>query len=180
MITETSKKLEKTIRDVLDFPVKGIVFKDITPVLQDISLFKEVIDGLADKFKDYKIDKIAGVESRGFIFGMPLALKMGIPFIPVRKKGKLPAETVEVTYSLEYGQASIEMHKDAVNSGENVLIIDDLLATGGTTNAAIELIKKLEGNPVAAAFVVELGFLSGRNNISNANQNIEVFSILKY
>ncbi|MCL2390128.1 MAG: adenine phosphoribosyltransferase [Endomicrobia bacterium] len=177
-MTETSKKLEKTIRDVLDFPVKGIVFKDITPVLQDVSLFNEVIDDLANKFKDYKIDKIAGIESRGFLFGMPLALKMGVPFVPVRKKGKLPAETLSVTYKLEYGEASIEIHKDAVKSGERVLILDDLLATGGTTNAAIELIEKLDGKPVVAAFVVELGFLSGRNNISN--RNIEVFSILKY
>ncbi|MDR1695268.1 MAG: adenine phosphoribosyltransferase [Endomicrobium sp.] len=178
-MTEISKKLEHAIRDIFDFPVKGIVFKDITPVLQDVNLFGEVIGLIADKFGGYKIDKIAGIESRGFLFGMPLALKMGLPFVPVRKKGKLPAETVSVTYKLEYGEACIEMHKDALKPGERVLIIDDLLATGGTTKAAIELVEKLGAEPVAAAFVVELGFLSGRNSISN-NSSVEIFSILKY
>lgn len=171
------EKLSKTIRDINDFPVKGVVFKDITPILQDIALFNDIIDTIAAKFKDRKIDKIAGIESRGFIFGMPLAVKMNIPFIPIRKKGKLPAKTVSMSYNLEYGQATIEIHEDAVNKGENVLILDDLLATGGTTNAAIKLIEQIGGKVDAAAFVLELSFLKGREKLEN--KTAEIFSILK-
>lgn len=172
------EKVAKSIRDIKDFPIEGVVFKDITPILQDISLFNEIIDFLSDKFKDYHIDKIAGIESRGFLFALPLAVKMNVPFIPIRKKGKLPAETVEASYQLEYGSATIEMHKDAVVEGENVLIIDDLLATGGTINAAVELVKKLKGNIPACAFIVELSFLEGRNAIDD--KSVEIFSILNY
>ena len=174
------KKISSAIRDIQGFPVKGIIFKDITPVLQDIKLFDEIIDAIAGNFKDYKIDKIAGIESRGFIFGMPLAVKMNIPFIPIRKKGKLPAKTVSVSYELEYGSATIEIHEDAVKKDEKVLIIDDLLATGGTTNAAIKLVERLGGNVVACAFVLELVFLKGREKISNSNAEIDIFSLLKY
>ena len=170
-------KLSAVIRDIQDFPIKGIIFKDITPVLQNIELFNEIIAAIADKFKDSGIDKIAGIESRGFIFGMPLAVKMNIPFIPIRKKGKLPAKTAAISYELEYGSAEIEIHEDAVKKGEKVLIIDDLLATGGTTNAAIKLVEKIGGNITAAAFVLELSFLKGRDKIEN--KSVEIFSLLK-
>ncbi|MCL2335344.1 MAG: adenine phosphoribosyltransferase [Endomicrobia bacterium] len=175
---KTEEKIAARIRDVKDFPVKGVVFKDITPVLKDISLFNEITGIFANRYKNSGIDKIIGIESRGFIFGMPLAVKMDIPFVPIRKKGKLPAETVSVSYQLEYGAACIEIHKDAVSKGEKALIIDDLLATGGTTNAAVELIEKLGGKAVAAAFAIELSFLKGRENIKN--KELDVFSILKY
>ncbi|MCL2145166.1 MAG: adenine phosphoribosyltransferase [Endomicrobia bacterium] len=171
------KKLSSTIRDIPDFPAKGIIFKDITPLLQDTALFNEVIEHISDKFKNFKIDKIAGIESRGFIFGMPLAVKMNVPFVPIRKKGKLPAKTVSISYELEYGSAVIEIHEDAVKNGENILIIDDLLATGGTTNAAIKIVEQLGGNVVASAFVLELAFLNGREKIEN--KSAEIFSILK-
>ncbi|MDR1952411.1 MAG: adenine phosphoribosyltransferase [Elusimicrobiota bacterium] len=171
-------KLFSAIRSINDFPVKGIIFRDITPVLKNIALFDEIIDCFADKFKDKKIDTIAGVESRGFLFAMPLAVKMNIPFAPIRKKGKLPAEKVEAAYKLEYGSAVVEMHKDAINPGDRVLIIDDLLATGGTINAATELIEKLKGIPVAAAFVITLEALRAKDGIKN--KDLEIFSIIKY
>lgn len=174
---DIKQRISSTVRDIPDFPVKGVVFKDITPVLQDIALFNDIIIELAEKFKDKKIDKIAGIESRGFIFGMPLSVKMNIPFIPIRKKGKLPSKTVSMSYDLEYGQATIEIHEDAINKDENILLIDDLLATGGTTDAAIKLINKLNGNVIAAAFVLELAFLNGRAKISS--KETEIFSIFK-
>ena len=133
--------------------------------MQDVQLFTAVIDALTKQLQGMQVDKIAAVESRGFIFGAPLAMKMGLPLVLIRKKGKLPAEKVEVSYQLEYGEAVIEMHKDAISSGEKVVIIDDLLATGGTTNAAIALVEKLEGNVVATAFVIELEALGGREKI---------------
>lgn len=170
-------KISSAVRDIPDFPSKGIVFKDITPILQDINLFDEIIASIADKFKNIRIDKIAGIESRGFIFAMPLAVKMKIPFIPIRKKGKLPAKTVSMSYRLEYGQGDIEIHADAVKKDERVLLIDDLLATGGTTNAAVKLVEGIGGKVIAAAFVLELVFLKGRENIEN--KNIDLFSLLK-
>lgn len=175
---DIQKKIAASIRDINDFPVKGVIFKDITPIMKDISLFNEIIEFFYNRFKDMKIDKIAAIESRGFIFAMPLAVKMNIPFIPIRKKGKLPAKTIEANYDLEYGQATIEIHEDAIEKGENILVIDDLLATGGTVNASVELIEKLGAKAVAAAFVVELTFLNGRKNIKN--REMEVVSILKY
>jgi adenine phosphoribosyltransferase len=173
-----SEKLAGSIRNIKDFPKEGVLFRDITPVLKNIPLVCEIMDFFAQETKKYKIDKIAGIESRGFIFGMPMAVRMNIPFVPIRKKGKLPAETVSAEYLLEYGKAAVEIHKDAVLKGENVLIVDDLLATGGTVNAAQELITKLGGKPVAAVFLLELSFLKGRENIKNKNQ--EIISILKY
>ncbi|MDR3049700.1 MAG: adenine phosphoribosyltransferase [Elusimicrobiota bacterium] len=172
------ENLCKTIREIKDFPIKGIVFRDITPILKDVALFNQTISFLSDKFKDYKLDKIAAIESRGFLFGMPLAVKLNIPFVPIRKKGKLPAQTVQAAYALEYGAAVIEMHKDALNKGERVLIIDDLLATGGTINASVELVEKLGAKPIAAAFVIELADLNGRKSIKN--KELEVLSILQY
>ena len=173
-----SEKINALIRDVKDFPKEGVVFKDITPVLKDISLVNEIMDFFVLETKKHKIDKIVGIESRGFIFGMPLAVKMNIPFVPIRKKGKLPAETISASYMLEYGTATVEIHKDAISKGETVLIVDDLLATGGTINAAEELITKLGGKPAAAVFALELSFLKGRENIKN--KDLEVISILKY
>ncbi len=175
---DITKRLSETIRDVKDFPVKGVVFKDITPIFKDISLFKEVIDVLSEQVKDKKIDKIVGIESRGFLFGIALAVKMNLPFVTIRKKGKLPAETIAASYQLEYGTATVEIHKDAISAGENVLIVDDLLATGGTVTAASELVKALGGIVAGAVFVIELTFLNGRNNIED--KNIDVLSILKY
>ena len=137
--------ITKAVRDIPDFPVKGVVFKDITPLLYDINLYNKIIDNIVDFYKNKNITKVAGLESRGFIFGISVAQKLNVPFVPIRKKGKLSYKTVSATYSLEYGSATIEMHVDAVNEKDNVLIIDDLLATGGTISAAIDLIKKLNG-----------------------------------
>lgn len=166
----------KVIRDIPDFPAKGVIFKDITPLLSDINLYNRIIETLANQYKDKNITKVAGLESRGFIFGISLAQKLNIPFVPIRKKGKLPYKTVSVSYDLEYGSATIEMHIDAINEKDNVLIVDDLLATGGTACAAIELVKKLKGNVVACAFVIELTFLNGKEKL----KDIEYSSIVQY
>lgn len=170
------EKLNKTMRDVIDFPSKGIIFKDITPILADINLYNEIIEVLASQYKNKNISKVVGLESRGFIFGISIAQKLGLPFIPIRKKGKLPYKTISTDYQLEYGTASIEIHTDAINEGENILIVDDLLATGGTASAAVELVKKLKGNVIACVFLTELLFLNGKSKL----KDIEVFSILKY
>lgn len=158
--------VKKAIRDVPDFPQKGIVFKDITPVLNDPELFRTVIDGLAARYGESRIDKIAAVESRGFLFGSVLAYKLGAGLVPVRKKGKLPSDTIEASYALEYGTATIEIHTDAINKGERVLIIDDLLATGGTAAATASMVKQLGGEIVEIAFLIELTFLKGREKLS--------------
>ena len=153
------------IRDVPDFPKPGIVFKDITPVLNDPKAFDMIIDELCERNKDKDIQGIVGVESRGFIIGAPLALRMDLPFILIRKEGKLPYHKVKTSYSLEYGEAAIEMHKDALEEGQRVMVVDDLLATGGTAVAAIELIEKIGGEVVNCSFVIELGFLDGRSKL---------------
>ena len=171
-----TKDLKRIIRNVPDFPKKGIVFRDITPLIGDKEAFKYTTDELAKRYKDKKIDYIISVESRGFIFGAALAYVIGAGLIPVRKKGKLPHETHEVTYDLEYGTDTLEIHKDAFEKGKRVLILDDLLATGGTTCATIDLVTKLGGEVVEAAFVVELEFLNGREKI----KNVPVFSLIKY
>ncbi|MEE9499689.1 MAG: adenine phosphoribosyltransferase [Candidatus Omnitrophota bacterium] len=168
--------LKTIIRNIPDFPKKGIVFRDITPLIGDKNRFKHVIDELAKRYKDKKIDYIVSVESRGFIFGAALSYVLGCGLVPVRKKGKLPFGTYEVTYDLEYGKDTLEIHKDAFEKGKRVLILDDLLATGGTTCAAIDLVKKLGGEVVEAAFVIELEFLKGREKIKDA----PVFSLVKY
>jgi adenine phosphoribosyltransferase len=159
-------KLKRAIRDVVDFPKKGIVFKDITPLLQSAPLFRSAINEMVKRCKGRKIDAIAAIESRGFIFGAALAYKMGVSFVPVRKKGKLPFETVQVTYSLEYGQDSLEVHRDAFKEGDNVLIIDDLLATGGTLKAVCEMVEKLQARVEKILCVIELSFLKGREKLS--------------
>ncbi|MDO9537738.1 MAG: adenine phosphoribosyltransferase [Thermoplasmata archaeon] len=157
--------VKSLIRDVPDFPVKGIIFKDITPVLKDPKALGMIIDSFSEMYKGEKIDAIVGIESRGFIIGAPLALKMNLPFVPIRKIGKLPFDKIKVSYKLEYGEATIEIHTDALVAGQRVLIVDDLLATGGTTAASIELIEKLGAEVVKCAFVIELGFLHGRDKL---------------
>ena len=156
-----SKILER-LRDVPDFPKEGIIFKDITPMLLDCQLMGEVTDALCNICSQHKVTKIAGIEARGFIFGSMVSLRGQIPFLPIRKAGKLPWKTKKISYSLEYGESTIEMHEDAVCNSDRVVIVDDLLATGGTTKAACELITSLGASVVLSAFVLELGFLSGR------------------
>lgn len=153
--------LLKALRDVKDFPKPGIIFKDITPLLADAALFKQVIESFSDECSGKGITKVVGIESRGFIFGSALAYALGVGFVPARKKGKLPYKTISASFALEYGTDIIEMHEDALTSADKVVIVDDLLATGGTANAAIELVNRLGAEVVFCAFVCELGFLGG-------------------
>ena len=157
--------IEANIRDVPDFPKAGILFKDITPLFLNPTLLKQIIDELADVYRSQNIEAIVGMESRGFLFGVPLALELGVPFVLARKKGKLPADTVEYTYDLEYGQATLELHSDSLSKGQRVLIIDDLLATGGTAKATQTLVEMLNATVVAFAFIIELDFLNGRQDL---------------
>lgn len=173
-----SSRLKKVIRDVHDFPKPGIIFKDITPILLDPQLTRDLIDEMANNLKNLKIDAIVGIESRGFWFGIMLANKLDIPFIPIRKKGKLPYKTVSYSYDLEYGSAEIEMHKDEIKDGWNILIHDDLLATGGTACAAAELIKMQNGNVSGFSFVVDLEFLNGSEILKKYSENI--FNLVSY
>lgn len=168
--------LKKLIREVPDFPKPGINFYDITTLLKDPVGFKTVIDRLGDAFAGKPINKVVGIEARGFIFGPALAYRLGAGFIPVRKPNKLPAQKTQVTYALEYGQDTLEIHTDAIEPGESVLVVDDLLATGGTARAAAELIQKLGGNLVGLGFVVELEFLHGRQRLAG----YDVVSLIKY
>ncbi|GAA5041951.1 adenine phosphoribosyltransferase [Marivirga lumbricoides] len=167
-----SEKLNQSIRDIPDFPKPGIIFKDITPVLSNPSLVKEIVDWFAEKAKEQDIDVIVGVESRGFLFGMLIAERLGIPFVPVRKEGKLPYKTVKHAYSLEYGSASMEIHEDALKPGQRVMIHDDLLATGGTAEAAAILVEKLGAVACNFTFLIELGFLEGRLKLKSHNESI--------
>ena len=178
MTTLTIEDVKNKIRAVENFPKEGIIFRDITTGLKDAEAMKSMVDYLCDQFKDVKIDYIAGIESRGFIFGMPMAYKLNCGFIPVRKPNKLPAETVRESYDLEYGSDSIEIHKDAVEEGKRVLIVDDLLATGGTAKAACNLFKKVGADVVSVAFIIELCDLGGREKIEATG--VEVVSMLKY
>ena len=160
------KTVADYIRSIPDFPEKGIIFRDVTSVLQDPDGLKLAIDQMQAKLDGLDFDVIAGTESRGFIFGMPIAYNLHKPFVLIRKKGKLPCETVEKTYDLEYGQATIEMHKDAVKPGQKVVIVDDLIATGGTVEAAADLIEELGGEVAAMVFLIELAGLEGRKKLS--------------
>ena len=166
------------VREVPDFPKPGILFLDVTTIVKDAKAFNLCIDYLYENFIDEKIDYVAGIESRGFIFGAALAARMNTGFIPIRKPNKLPAETIKETYSLEYGTDTIEMHADALKSGDRVLVIDDLLATGGTAAAACNLVKRVGAEVVAAAFIIELDPLKGREKIENTG--IKVLSMLNY
>ncbi len=168
-------RVDKAIRTVPDFPEKGIMFKDITPILEDATLSSDIVDELVNHCKGLTVDAVAGVESRGFLFGFSLAMRLGVPFVLIRKKGKLPAETISYKYDLEYGSAEIEMHIDSIEEGMHVLIHDDLLATGGTAAAAAELINKSGGQVSGFSFVVELEFLKGKevlNKYSGFNTSI--------
>lgn len=169
-------KLEQFIRDIPDFPKKGILFKDITTLLNDKRAFKKAIDELAKSIKKLKIDYIVAAESRGFIFAGALAYKLGCGFVPVRKPGKLPAKAYRHTYALEYGTDSLEIHRDAFPPNSRVLILDDLLAIGGTALAMVNLVKKLKGKIAGIAFLIELTFLGGRKKI----KKYPVYSIIKY
>lgn len=169
--------VKSKIRDIIDFPVKGIVFKDITTVLRDKEGFKEIIKFLTEKFQDKQIDYVAGIESRGFIFGAALAYELGVGFIPLRKPGKLPAETLSQEYQLEYGTDTLQIHKDAIEPGKRVVVIDDLLATGGTAAAACKLIEQTGAKVVSAAFVIELADLKGRDKIPAC---VETVSMVVY
>lgn len=168
--------LKKLIRDVPDFPKEGIIFKDITTLLKDGPQFRKTVDLLAEHYNPAEIDLVLGVESRGFIFGAALAYKWGKPFIIVRKPGKLPAATVKEEYELEYGTDAIEIHRDAISKDQRVLIVDDLLATGGTVAAVTRLVEKLSGKIVGIAFLIELSFLKGKELVNK----YDVFSLLKY
>lgn len=176
-MTDTILDVKNKIRDVVDFPKKGIIFRDITTALKDPETLKVMIDYLCEQYKDIKIDYIAGIESRGFIFGMPMAYKLNAGFVPIRKPNKLPAETYAQEYELEYGTDKIEVHKDAFPEGSNVLIVDDLLATGGTAEAACKLVKKTGANLVGIAFLIELCDLKGRDKLDG---NGKIVSMLEY
>lgn len=165
------KKIEEYVRSIPDFPEKGIIFRDVTSVLQDGEGLHLAIDLMQDKIKDLDFDVIVGPESRGFIFGVPIAYNLRKPFVPVRKKGKLPCETISVDYDLEYGKATIEMHKDSIKPGQKVVIVDDLMATGGTIEAIIKLVKALGGEVVGTVFLMELAGLEGRKKLEGINVN---------
>src|SRR5213595_3192977 len=170
------EQLRAAVRDVPDFPKKGIVFKDITPVLNDPALFRASIDLFLERCRGRKIDKIVGIDARGFVFGSVVAYELGVGFVPLRKKGRLPYKTESAKYSLEYGEAEMELHIDAITRGERIILIDDLLATGGTSASAATLIKKVGGQLVEAMFLIELEFLHGREKLTPT----PVTSFLKY
>src|ERR1700747_928814 len=159
------ERLRAGIRDVPDFPKKGIVFKDITPILSDKTLFRASIDLFLERYRGKQIDKIVGIDARGFLFGSAVAYELRVGFVPIRKRGKLPYKTEIAKYSLEYGEAEMEMHADAMESGEQVVLVDDLLATGGTSAAAAALIEKVGGKLLEAQFLIELEFLHGRKKL---------------
>lgn len=168
--------LSKYIREVNDFPKEGIQFKDITPLLQDPAAIREAVSQFIDLIGDEKIDKVVAIESRGFLFGMLLAERLNAGFVPIRKPGKLPAETFSEIYELEYGKDTLEIHSDAINKGERIIIHDDVLATGGTARTACNLVRKMGGEIVQCNFLIELGFLNGRNKL----KSYVVESLLKY
>ena len=170
------KKLEEYVRSIPDFPEPGVIFRDVTSILQDADGLKLAIDSLQALLKDVDFDVVVGTESRGFIFGMPLAYNLHKPFVPVRKKGKLPRETVEMRYALEYGRASIEMHRDAIQPGQRAVLVDDLIATGGTMEAAARLVESLGGEVAKIIFVMELAGLKGREKL----KKYDVASVIRY
>ncbi len=175
---DIQEALLQSIRSIPDFPKKGILFRDITPILEDPALCRAVIAELTKRFEGVEVDAVAGIESRGFLFGLPLAIEMNVPFIPVRKAGKLPAQTVRYRYSLEYGDAELEMHRGVVKPGMKVLVHDDLLATGGTAAATAELIRMEGGEVVGFSFLIELKELRGRENL--AGLGVPDISLVSY
>lgn len=168
--------LASTVRGVPDFPIEGILFYDITTLLKNSTALKSSIDQFTHRYRDAGVDMIVGIESRGFIFGMPLAYQLGVGFVPVRKPGKLPAETIAESYTLEYGSNTLEIHVDAIQAGQKVLVVDDLLATGGTAKATCSLIEKLGGEVIGLAFAIELNFLNGRQLL----HGYDIFSLIRY
>ena len=168
--------LASTIRGVPDFPIEGILFYDITTLLKNPTAMREAINRLVAHYREADIDVVVGIESRGFIFGVPLAYGLGVGFVPVRKPGKLPAETITESYTLEYGTNSLEVHIDAIEKGQNVLIVDDLLATGGTAKASCKLVERLGGQVAGLAFAIELNFLNGRDALEGYN----ILSLVRY
>ena len=168
--------LASLIRDVPDFPIDGILFKDITTLTRNKEAFREAIDRMADRYADIDIDGIVAIEARGYIFGAPLAYKLGAGFVPIRKPGKLPAETISESYELEYGTNTLEMHRDGIEPGQRILVVDDLLATGGSARAAINLVERLGGRIVGVAFLVELDFLNGRDKL----EGYDMLSLIHY
>ncbi|MGR3173759.1 MAG: adenine phosphoribosyltransferase [Candidatus Scalindua sp.] len=168
--------LKELVRDIPDFPKKGIVFKDITPLFLNPSSLKEIVSKISDHYANQKIDILVGAEARGFLIGPAVAINLNAGFVPVRKPGKLPYETASTTYELEYGTDTLEIHKDAVKTDDNVLMIDDLLATGGTMAASCKLVESLGGKITGCAFIIELGFLNGRDLLSK----YDVFSLIQY
>lgn len=170
------EELKAAVRDVPDFPIKGILFKDITPVLQNGKLFRTAVDAFADRHSSKKVDAVVGIDARGFIFAGAVAYKLGVGFVPIRKKGKLPYKTVVTSYTLEYGSETSEMHVDSIKKGDNVIIVDDLLATGGTAMAAATLVKQLGANITEIDFLIELSFLKGRERL----KDYPVFAAIVY
>jgi len=171
-------KIKQTVRDVLDFPKPGIVFKDITPILKDSALCGEITAALVEQLQDLEIDVVAGIESRGFLFGMLLAQALKVPFVPIRKAGKLPFKTIQQACNLEYGSAVLELHEDALLPGQKVLVHDDLLATGGTVVAASKLVKQLQAEVIGCSFIIALDFLNGRERLSEFAP--QTFSLASY
>ncbi len=169
-------KLKDSIRSIPDFPIKNVTFRDITTLMQDAEAFTEACDRLYEHFKNQEIDKIVGIEARGFVFGAVLAFRLNVGFATVRKKGKLPYKTINEKYTLEYGTAEIEIHEDAIIKGEKVVIIDDLIATGGTVKAAIQLVERLGGEVVECGFIIELPFLKGRELLENR----KIFTMISF
>lgn len=172
----TPAELKSKIREIPDFPKKGILFYDITTLLKDADAFREAIKALVDAYRSQQVTKVVAIESRGFIFGAPVARELKAGFVPVRKSGKLPAQVHEASYTLEYGTNTLAIHQDAIASGEKTLIVDDLLATGGTARAAADLVQKMGGVVVGVAFLIELTFLKGRDRLTG----LPVFSLLSY
>jgi adenine phosphoribosyltransferase len=172
----SAEGLRAKIREIPDFPKPGILFYDITTLLKDAAAFKEAVDAMIEPYRDEKIDVVVGMESRGFIFSAPMAYQLRAGLVPVRKLGKLPAETITVEYALEYGSNTLEIHRDSIQSGQRVLIVDDLLATGGTVRGTIELVERLKGEVVGLAFLVELDFLKGRERLEGRR----VTSVIQY
>ncbi len=169
-------ELKETIRSIPGWPIEGVIFRDLTTLMQDPDAFRESCDILIDRYKDKELDKIVGIDARGFVFGAVLAYQLGIGFVPVRKKGKLPHTTIQESYSLEYGEDTLEIHEDAIEKGEKVVIVDDLIATGGTVGATVKLVNKLGVDLIECAFIVELPDLNGRAQIPGCN----VFSITEF
>jgi adenine phosphoribosyltransferase len=176
MTTSTAERVRRTLRAIPDHPKPGIIFQDITPVLHDAALLRDVVHALAEPFRAGRVTHVVGIEARGFILGAPVALELGAGFIPLRKPGKLPWEKVRATYDLEYGSDSLEIHADALAPGSRVIVLDDVLATGGTARAKIELVERLGGEVVGALFVIELAFLDGRERL----EGTDVHALIAY